>query len=78
MVTIDSNPNRFAQMEHGAMIVRSWPRWFTRLPARHGSPAGTTRRCAPRPSGVALRAIAAAARRRRTLFLSVVGSNCRL
>ena len=51
MVTIDSNLHRFAQMRPEAMIERSWPRWSTRLPACHGSPGGTTRRCAPRPSG---------------------------
>jgi hypothetical protein len=51
MVTIDSNLHRFAQMRPEAMIERSWPRWFTRLPACHGSPGGITRRCAPRPSG---------------------------
>jgi hypothetical protein len=38
MVTIDSNLHRFAQMRPEAMIERSWPRWFTRLPACHGSP----------------------------------------
>jgi hypothetical protein len=37
----------------------------------NGAPYEITRRCAPRPYGVALRAIAAAARRRRTRSLSV-------